>query len=38
MTKIKFLFSGTGLLSVAIALLISVGLISALPSVRIDLN
>ena len=38
MTKIKFLFSGTGLLSVAIALLISVGLISALPSVRIDLT
>ena len=38
MTKIKFLFSGTGLLTVAIALLISVGLISALPSVRIDLT
>ncbi|MDA9871062.1 Gldg family protein [Gammaproteobacteria bacterium] len=38
MTKIKFLFSGTGLLTVAIALLISVGLISALPSLRIDLT
>ena len=38
MTKIKFLFSGTGLLTVAIALLISVGLISALPSFRIDLT
>ena len=38
MTKIKFLFSGTGLLTVAIALLISVGLISALPSIRIDLT
>ena len=38
MTKIKFLFSGTGLLTVAIALLILVGLISALPSVRIDLT
>ena len=29
MTKIKFLFSGTGLLTVAVALLVSVGLISA---------
>ena len=38
MTKIKFLFSGTGLLSVAVALLVSVGLISALPSIRIDLT
>ncbi|MDA8927991.1 Gldg family protein [Gammaproteobacteria bacterium] len=38
MTKIKFLFSGTGLLTVAIALLISVGLISALPSLRVDLT
>jgi len=38
MTKIKLLFSGTGLLTVAIALLISVGLISALPSLRIDLT
>lgn len=38
MTKINFLFSGTGLLTVAIALLISVGLISALPSLRIDLT
>ena len=38
MTKIKFLFSGTGLLTVAIALLISVGLISVLPSLRIDLT
>ena len=38
MTKIKFLFSGTGLLTVAVALLVSVGLISALPSVRIDLT
>lgn len=38
MTKIKFLFSGTGLLTVAVALLVSVGLISALPSIRIDLT
>ena len=38
MTKAKFLFSGTGLLSVAVSLLIAVGLISALPSVRIDLT
>ena len=38
MTKIKFLFSGTGLLMVAVALLVSVGLISALPSIRIDLT
>ncbi len=38
MTKIKFLFSGTGLLTVAVALLVSVGLISALPSLRIDLT
>ena len=38
MTKAKFLFSGTGLLSVAVSLLIAVGLISAFPSVRIDLT
>ena len=38
MTKIKFLFSATGLLTVAVALLVSVGLISALPSIRIDLT
>jgi ABC-type uncharacterized transport system involved in gliding motility auxiliary subunit len=38
MTKAKFLFSGMGLLSVAATLLIVVGLISALPSVRIDLT
>ncbi|MEJ6652583.1 MAG: Gldg family protein, partial [OM182 bacterium] len=38
MTKSKFLFSGTGLLTVAVALLVSVGLISALPSIRIDLT
>lgn len=38
MTKIKFLFSGTGLLTVAVGLLVSVGLISALPSIRIDLT
>ena len=38
MTKIKFLFSGTGLLTVAVALLVPVGLISALPSIRIDLT
>ena len=38
MTKIKFLFSGTGLLTVAVALLVSVRLISALPSIRIDLT
>lgn len=38
MTKAKFLFSGTGLLSVAVSLLIAVGLISALPSVRTDLT
>ena len=38
MTKIKFLFSGTGLLTVAVALLVSVGLISVLPSIRIDLT
>ena len=38
MTKAKFLFSGMGLLSVAASLLIVVGLISALPSVRIDLT
>jgi ABC-type uncharacterized transport system involved in gliding motility auxiliary subunit len=38
MTKIKFLFSSTGLLTVAVALLVSVGLISALPSIRIDLT
>lgn len=38
MTKVKFLFSGTGLLSVAVSLLIAVGLISAFPSVRIDLT
>ena len=38
MTKIRFLFSGTGLLTVAVALLVSVGLISALPSIRIDLT
>ena len=38
MTKRKFFFSGTGLLTVAVALLVSVGLISALPSIRIDLT
>lgn len=38
MTKAKFLFSGTGLLSVAVSLLIAVGFISAFPSVRIDLT
>lgn len=38
MTKAKFLFSGTGLLSVAVSLLMAVGLISAFPSVRIDLT
>ena len=38
MTKAKFLFSGMGLLSVAATLLIVVGLIGALPSVRIDLT
>ena len=38
MTKAKFLFSGTGLLSVAVSLLIAVGLISTFPSVRIDLT
>lgn len=38
MTKAKFLFSGKGLLSVAVSLLIAVGLISAFPSVRIDLT
>lgn len=38
MTKIKFLFSRTGLLTAAVALLVSVGLISALPSIRIDLT
>ncbi len=38
MTKSKFLFSATGLLTVAVALLVSVGLISALPSIRIDLT
>lgn len=38
MTKAKFLFSGTGLITVAVALLISVGLISSLPSLRLDLT
>ena len=38
MTKAKFLFSGTGLITVAVALLISVGLISSLPSLSLDLT
>ncbi len=38
MTKYKFLFSGSGLLVIAVSLLISVGFISSLPSLRIDLT
>ena len=36
--SLKFLFSGAGLASLAVSLLVAVGLISALPSLRIDLT
>lgn len=36
--NLKFLFSGTGLAGLAISLLVAVGLISSLPSLRIDLT
>jgi ABC-type uncharacterized transport system involved in gliding motility auxiliary subunit len=37
-SKTQFLFSGTGLAALAVALLVSVGVISSLPSLRIDLT
>ena len=36
--SLKFLFSGTGLAGLAVSLLVAVGLISSLPSLRIDLT